>query len=322
VHPRITPFVVALSFVIGCSGSPPESDTTTVQGRPIDPPASEEHPLPSSGGEDAGVPPTEDTSPTDTSPTETSAPPPACGAGPEEPPSTTTPVAVGDHPMIRHWEQPRTDNTVALTFDDGPNPATTNRILDTLAREKLRATFFINTRATLDLRASSEAQKTLQRIIAEGHVLGNHTGNHYDLSKVSTDVDAQLRMVEEDLKAIAPCAPPLTLVRAPFGQPYLSGTDEEQARVFPVVARHGVHIGWSIEALDWTCGDAACVVDRIIGRIELGRRGAILMHDTQPHTADALPTLITELRKRGVTFVTAEKLVRDKYGKPSPELLK
>jgi peptidoglycan/xylan/chitin deacetylase (PgdA/CDA1 family) len=241
---------------------------------------------------------------------------------PAEPPSTTTPVAVDTYPMIRHWEQPRVDNTVALTFDDGPNPATTNRILDTLKTEGIRATFFINTRATLDLRTSSEAKLTLARIIAEGHVLGNHTANHYDLAKTSTDVDGQLRAVEDDLKAIAPCAPRLTLVRAPFGSPYLSGTEEEQARVFPLIAKHGVHVGWSIESIDYECANAACVVERIIRRIDLGRRGPILMHDTQAQTADALPTLIAELRSRGVTFVTAEKLVRDKYGKTSAELVK
>jgi peptidoglycan/xylan/chitin deacetylase (PgdA/CDA1 family) len=297
-----------------------------VQGRPVDPPPSEQHPLPSSGGDDAGTPPPVVTtdSGVDSGTAPPSPPPPTstCGEPPAEPPSTTTPLPVGDFAVIRHWEQPRVDNVVALTFDDGPNPATTNRILDTLAAEKIRATFFINTRATLDLRSSSEAQKTFERILADGHVVGNHTANHYELSKTSTDVEAQLKTVEDDVRALFPCAPRLTLVRAPFGQPYLSGTDEEQARVFPIVAKHGVHIGWSIEALDWTCDSAACVTDRVLRRIDLGRRGAILMHDTQVHTADALPTLITELRKRGVTFVTAEKLVRDKYGKTSAELVK
>ena len=316
MHAKLTPFVVALSFVIGCSGSSPTDDTTSVQGRAIDPPPSEQQPLPSAdaGATDSASPPPPPPPPEDSGV--------VCGEPPPEPVSTTTPVAPDSYPMIRHWEQPRIENAVALTFDDGPNPATTNRILDTLADAGIRATFFVNTRSTVDVRSSSEAQKTLARIIAAGHVLGNHTANHYDLSKTSTDVEAQLRTVEDDLRAIAPCAPRLTLVRAPFGQPYLSGTDEEQARVFPIVARHGVHIGWSIESLDWDCANASCVVDRIIKRIDLGRRGAILMHDTQVQTADALPTLIAELRKRGVTFVTAEKLVRDKYGKPSSELIR
>lgn len=248
---------------------------------------------------------------------------PGCGVAPDEPPATPKGSPPSDaYPMVRHWEQPKTPNTVALTFDDGPNPETTNRILDTLATEKIRATFFLNSRATLDLRTSSEGQKTLLRVIESGHVIGNHTGQHYDLSNTSTDVEAQLKLVEDDLKAVAPCAPPLTLVRAPFGEPYLSGTLEAQARVFPIVARHGVHIGWSIESRDWTCETATCVVDRVMERIDVGRRGSILLHDTQKVTADALPTLIAELRKRGVTFVTAEKLVRDKYGKPSAALLK
>lgn len=247
---------------------------------------------------------------------------PVCGEAPEEPPSAPPSEQPTDpHPMIRHWEQPREDNVVALTFDDGPSPATTNRILDVLAAENIRATFFINTRSTVDVRSSSEARKTLLRIAAAGHVLGNHTAQHFDLSKGSTDVDAQLRFVEEDLKLVVPCAPRLTLVRAPYGQPYISATDEACADVSAIVARHGVHVGWSIDPEDWTCAGTWCVVDRVLEQFDAGNRGAILLHDTAERTADALPTLIDELRKRGVTFVTAEKLVRDKYGNSSAELL-
>lgn len=296
-----------------------------------------QQPLPSTGDDaaavetsvpdDGGAPIDDATPPPPPPPPDDAAvTPPACGAPPAEPPSTTTPLPVDEFPMIRHWERPRTPNTIALTFDDGPNPPTTNRILDALKAEGVRATFFINTRATLDVRTSSEAHKTLQRIVDEGHVLGNHTGAHLDLTLMSTDVDAQLRAVEDDLKALVPCAPPLTLVRAPYGQPYLSGTEDAKARVYPIVARHGVHVGWTIETRDFECGNAACVLERALRWYDMttgeARRGPILLHDTQPATADAVPTLIAELKKRGVTFVTAEKLVRDKYGKPSAELVK
>jgi hypothetical protein len=56
--------------------------------------------------------------------------------------------------------------------------------------------------------------------------------------------------------------------------------------------------------------------------IDAGKRGPILLHDTKQNTADALPELIAQLEKRGITFVTAEKLVHDKYGKPSAALVK
>jgi peptidoglycan/xylan/chitin deacetylase (PgdA/CDA1 family) len=247
---------------------------------------------------------------------------PKCGVAPDEPASAPVTPPTTKYPEIRHWEVPP-DNVVALTFDDGPNPSTTNKILDTLRAEKIRATFFINSRGTSDLRSDAAARETLRRIVAEGHVLGNHTASHYDLRSAKVNVEAELKFVEEDVKLAAPCAPPITLVRTPYGQPQLAGTEAEKARVLPILARHGVHIGWTIETLDYECNSAgpACVIDRVKKRLDLGKRGAILMHDTQPVTVVALPLLIKELRARGIGFVTAEKLVRDKFGKPSSELL-
>lgn len=249
--------------------------------------------------------------------------PPACGAPPTEPPSPKpTSVPTDPWPMLRHWERPKIDKqNIALTFDDGPNPSTTNAILDTLKARGIRATFFVNTRVSRDLRTDVGMQETLKRIVAEGHYLGNHTANHYDLRLASTDVDAQLRMVEEDVKLAAPCAPPLTLVRAPYGEPYLSSSSAEVERIAPIVAKHGVHVAWAIETRDFTCSTPQCVVDRVLKWVDMGRRGTLLLHDTQPHTAEALPTILDALDERGVTYTTVEKLIQEKYGKTSAQLL-
>jgi peptidoglycan/xylan/chitin deacetylase (PgdA/CDA1 family) len=272
--------------------------------------------------DDASVTPPADTGVAP--PVDSGAPSPACGAPPAEPPSLPVAAPPGGTPMIAHWEKPVAGNVVALTFDDGPNPATTNSILDTLKANGIRATFFLNSRVRSDLRTDAAAKATIVRIVSEGHVIGNHTAHHLDLSKESAaSIESELKMLEDDLAASVPCAPHLSLVRAPFGEPYLSGSDAAQKLVYPIVWKHGVHIGWSIESLDYTCPatNTGCVVNRVMERIDAGRRGPILMHDTEPVTAAALPTLITELKKRGVTFVTAEKLVRDKYGKPSADLV-
>jgi peptidoglycan/xylan/chitin deacetylase (PgdA/CDA1 family) len=272
---------------------------------------------------DTSVP---EATPVDDGSTTLDATPPACGAPPDEPPSAPPAHAPSDaYPLIAHWEYPAAGNVVALTFDDGPNPATTNLILDTLKKHGVRATFFLNSRSRGDLFADPEAAETVNREIAEGHVIGNHTAHHYDLTTLSSaDIESELATLETDVRAAVPCLPPLTLVRAPFGEPYLSGTDDAKAKVLPVVARHGVHIGWSIESLDYTSdpGDTTTWVNRVLGRIDAGRRGPILMHDTEPVTAGGLESLIEALASRGVTFVTAEKLVRDKYGKTSAELVK
>lgn len=225
--------------------------------------------------------------------------------------------------VIKHWERPSNTSYVALTFDDGPDDTggNTERILNTLKSTGVKATFFINSRTGTNIRYSAEARRLLARMATEGHVIGNHTAHHKDMAVQSSDaIDLDLSRVEWDLKAAIPdhYRRP-TLVRAPFGSPYLSGTQEQLNRVAQIVAWHGVHVGWSIDGLDWQCVDKppSCVTNRVLYRIDLDRRGSILLHDTQKVTADALPTLIAEIKKRGLTFVTAEQLVRLKYGKSS-----
>lgn len=264
----------------------------------------------------------DDTAATDSSPMPTTSP--ACA--PLPPPSG---ARLSSPPLIAHWEKPADPNVVVLTFDDGPDEAgVTDRVLDILAAEKLHAAFFINTRAIGTLTTSATMQKTLARIVAEGHELGNHSAHHLDLATLdAAAVEAELATVEADVASIAsklPCAPTWSLTRAPFGSPYLSGTTEQLDTVSHVMGKHGVHIGWSIESLDWQCqGKPGCANEwknRVLGRVDLGRRGAILMHSTVSETADALPSLIGELRKRGLTFGSVEGLVRAKYGKSSAQL--
>jgi peptidoglycan/xylan/chitin deacetylase (PgdA/CDA1 family) len=94
--------------------------------------------------------------------------------------------------------------------------------------------------------------------------------------------------------------------------------------VAPIVAGFGVHVGWSIESLDWECsGKPGCATelrDRVLRRLDAGRRGTILLHSTVPETAEVLPSIIAEIRKRGLRFTTSEALVREKYGKSSAQL--
>jgi peptidoglycan-N-acetylglucosamine deacetylase len=222
---------------------------------------------------------------------------------------------------IKHWERPSDMSFVALTFDDGPDDTggNTERILNTLKATGVKATFFINSRTGTNIKDSAESRRLLTRIATEGHVIGNHTAYHRRMTDYSSStVDTDLSRVEWDLKAAIPdyYRRP-TLVRAPYGEPYLSGTQEQLNRIAPIVAWHGVHVGWSIDSLDWKSSSASEVNNRVLYRIDIDRRGAILMHDNQRVTADALPTLISELKKRGLTFVTAEYLVRLKYGKSS-----
>jgi peptidoglycan/xylan/chitin deacetylase (PgdA/CDA1 family) len=128
-------------------------------------------------------------------------------------------------------------------------------VLDILKKNGIRATFFLNSRNTLSLQVNADAKAALARVVSEGHVIGNHTAHHLLLSTRTPDeIESELSLLEQDVKAAYPCAPPITLVRAPFGSPYGSPTlVDEKAKVYPIVARHGVHVGWSIDPDDFDC---------------------------------------------------------------------
>ncbi len=234
--------------------------------------------------------------------------------------------APGEAPELAFFEDAPAASDLALTFDDGPDPSGyTDAVLDTLRSKGVKATFFINTNNAIDVNASSAARQSVLRMVGEGHQVGNHSVSHADLAEASVDVWAELRGVQTTLRAFAPAALSQRLVRTPYGQPYLGPTSLRE-RVSPLVARHGVHVGWNVDSRDWECQSgsrtaASCVRDNVLAAIDEGRSGVVLLHSIHPATVDALPDLIDALRGRGKRFVTIEDLVVAKYGKPSRHLV-
>lgn len=218
------------------------------------------------------------------------------------------------------------DGSIALTFDDGPEySGTTLQVLDVLKAEGVHATFFINTDDAINVLASSSARLAVQRMIAEGHHVGNHTVHHLSLGATTTDVEAEVSGVVAVLRSVAPDALIVRLSRAPYGEPYFGPQDRLDA-VAPIVARYGVHVGWNIDSRDWACTSAtdpaACVVSTVLKDVDAGRSGIVLLHSTKAHTVTALKPLIAELRKREKSFTGVEELVVAKYGKPSRRLFR
>ncbi len=216
-------------------------------------------------------------------------------------------------------------SSIALTFDDGPDEdGNTAAVADILRAERVHATFFVNTRNAVDVLTSSSARTLLQRLVADGHEVGNHGVTHESLGDTSTDVDAELAGVVAVLGAVAPDALATRLVRAPFGEPYF-GPQAALDRVAPTVARYGVHIGWNIDSLDWACESkpdpVPCIMAHVLGPVDAGRTGIVLLHSTLRGTVAALPQLIAELRRRGKRFIGVEELVVAKYGRPSRALV-
>ncbi len=185
------------------------------------------------------------------------------------------------------------DHEVVLTFDDGPLPPYTARVLDTLASECVKATFFI-----IGSMANS-FPKLVRRTYDEGHTIGTHTQNHplniprLPPAKSEKDVKdgiASVRAVLADAYAIAPF----------FRFPGLG----RKAAVEDYLISRGIMV-WSADLVadDWKHISAQEVISRALQRLEEKRKGVLLLHDIQPATALALPELLRELKQRGYQVV-------------------
>lgn len=193
---------------------------------------------------------------------------------------------------------------VALTFDDGPDPAFTPQVLDILARHGARATFFV-------VGANVERHLALaRRIVDEGHTLGNHTYDHAPLTTLSDD---QVReQLERGRAAIAPLEHGPLLVRPPSGF-----TSPRVARVAHALGEREVFWGACVESEHG--GTPPQRGSRIAHRLWGG--DIVLAHDgghvagrwaqayDRSATVDALDGLLTTARERGLTPVTLPELL-------------
>jgi peptidoglycan/xylan/chitin deacetylase (PgdA/CDA1 family) len=197
---------------------------------------------------------------------------------------------------------PLNDHEVVLTFDDGPLPPYTSRVLDTLAAECVKATFFLVGRMALGY------PQWVRREYNEGHTIAGHSQNHpFTFAKMSVDQAAKeiedgfesLRTVLGDPKTISPFFRIPGLLRQDSVEDYL--------------AAHG-YTTWSLDFLadDWTHISAREITRRALQRIEARGRGILLLHDIQPATALALPTLLAELKARGYKIVHVVPSTQDR----------
>jgi peptidoglycan-N-acetylglucosamine deacetylase len=188
---------------------------------------------------------------------------------------------------------PLRDREIVLTFDDGPLPPYTNRILDQLASECVKATFFMVGRM---VRAYPSV---VRRIYNEGHTIANHSQNHpFTFHKMTVDQASyeieggfdSLRAVLGDPKAVAPFFRIPGLLRQNSVEQYL--------------AAHN-YMTWSVDfaADDWTRISGEEVARRAISRMEARGKGILLLHDIQSATALAFPEILRELKARGFKIV-------------------
>ena len=190
-------------------------------------------------------------------------------------------------------------DVVALTFDDGPSPDTTPRILDILRDEGVRATFFV-----LGKHAERHPE-IVERIVREGHELGNHGYDHGILAFAgATQVHRQLQRTERLLRRAG--GPPVRVFRAPHG--FRS----------PFVARTARRLGyvtcaWSAGVFDTARPGADVIAQRSAKALKPG--AVLLLHDAdgwgdddRSQTAEALPAIIATVRERGLDCITMSEM--------------
>ena len=182
---------------------------------------------------------------------------------------------------------------VALTFDDGPTPKHTARLLDGLKARGACATFFL---AGYRLEGN---EALVRRMKAEGHQIGNHTYRHAQLTTLTPD-DVVADLAACDLALCTLLGEGDYWVRPPYGS--ISGEVCSRLDV-PVVC-------WSVDPLDWTDDDAERIAEHILDTVKDG--DIILLHDCYSSTVDAALRVVDGLQARGLRLVTVERLLEVK----------
>ncbi|WP_139991734.1 polysaccharide deacetylase family protein [Paenibacillus paridis] len=222
--------------------------------------------------------------------------------GKPDAPATDKPVASGTDKLDKPDEQavvekPSKDaKLIAITFDDGPDKNYTTDILDILKEKDVKATFFVVGQQV------TKNPKVLERIVDEGHAIGNHTYNHKDLSKLNKQqIIEEVKTADAAIKKAVGFTP--VMFRAPYGA--VSDTLKDLLK-----AGNRDMIGWNIDTRDWA-GTSVAGIRKMIKK-EAKPGGIILMHSFGgkhiKNTVQALPGVIDDLKDMGYTFVFANQI--------------
>jgi peptidoglycan-N-acetylglucosamine deacetylase len=188
---------------------------------------------------------------------------------------------------------PLEDKEVVLTFDDGPLPPYTNRVLDVLAEHCVKANYF------LVGRMARGYPDLARRILAEGHTVGTHSENHL-LGFDRAPLDTVKNEIEQGIVSIMSVVGKNSAATSFFRIPGFLRRHEVETYL---QARHMTTWSADLVADDWRHINASEVVRRAIARLDEKGKGILLLHDIQPATALALPELLRELKTKGYRIV-------------------
>jgi peptidoglycan/xylan/chitin deacetylase (PgdA/CDA1 family) len=198
------------------------------------------------------------------------------------------------------------ERVIALTFDDGPWPETTEQVLEILQKHKIKATFFW-------VGMAAEKHPEIAKKVAQaGHEIANHTWSHkYEKMSPETaawEIDEMDELIEE-LTGIK-----TTLFRPPGGV-------QDNGLVDYIYSQNYVNVMWSSDSFDWN-DSAQQIVDNVVQTAKPG--GIILMHDgggDRYATVEALPDIIEQLKEQGYRFVTVNELLHLAEDQPNQDEL-
>ncbi len=194
---------------------------------------------------------------------------------------------------------------IAITFDDGPHPENTPRLLDMLKEREIKATFYVVGNMV------KYNPQLLRRMIEEGHEIGNHTVSHGTLSRMSDEaLITELRAAHDQIVNETGVVP--RTMRPPGG-----AIKNDQKKVVMEALGYPT-ILWSVDPEDWKRPGPAVVTSRLVSGAAPG--GILLVHDLHKPTVDAMPSTFDQLLAQGYEFVTVSELIEldERVKEPKP----
>lgn len=202
---------------------------------------------------------------------------------------------VGDRNLPIYCVDTGEDKKIALSFDAAWGNEDTQNILDILAKHDVHVTFFM-TGGWVEAYPDD-----VKAILEAGHDLGNHSENHKHMSQLSkSEQTEELMKVHNKVKELTGYE--MTLFRPPYG-------DYDNSVITNASANGYYAIQWDVDSLDWKNYGVDSIINTVCNHKHLGAGSIILCHNGAKYTAQALDTLITNLKEKGYEFVPISELI-------------
>lgn len=181
---------------------------------------------------------------------------------------------------------------VALTFDDGPHPVCTPQLLDGLKKRDVKVTFFVTGENV------ESYPEIVKRASEEGHLIGNHTFHHVQLTAANSD-DFKKEIISTNDIIQEVTGKETSFIRPPYGS--WDKKYEKELNMFPVL--------WDVDPLDWCSTNVAKIVRSVLAGTK--ENSIILMHDSYDSTVTAALQVVDILKAEGYEFVTVDEILFD-----------